>query len=188
MIVTLSGVTGTGKSYFKNLIVNYTDFDNLVIYTTRPKRKNEIGGKDKIFVTDSEFMELVDNEVISYYFKFLGYMYGYKKENLQSDRNQVTEVHYSTIYDFKKNAKDVYAIYIMPNDYERAKNELKKRGLPKKAEEDRLMEIDEHINNFTHNKELQKQFDCIFINNYDVDSNNRLLELINNKLNEEVKI
>ena len=185
MIITLSGVTGTGKSYFKNLIANSINFENLTIYTTRPKRENEIGGKDKIFVTDSEFMELVNNEVISYYFDFLGYKYGYKKESLQSSKNQVTEVHYSTIYDFKKNAKDVFAIYIVPNDYDRAKNELKKRGLPKEVEEERLKEIDEHIHNFSKDTDIQKQFDCMFVNNYDEDSNIRLLELIDEKINEK---
>ena len=61
MIVTLSGVTGSGKSYFKNLIADNMNFENLVIYTTRAKRENEIGGIDKIFVTDSEFMKLVNN-------------------------------------------------------------------------------------------------------------------------------
>ena len=187
MIVTLSGVTGCGKSYFKNLIAKNMCFENLIIYTTRPKRENEICGKDKIFVTDYEFMKLVNNGIISYYFNFLGYKYGYKKENLQSSKNQVTEVHYSTIYDFKKNAKDVFAIYIVPNDYDRAKKELIKRGLPKKVEEERLKEIDEHIYNFSKDTDIQKQFDCIFINNYDEESDNRLLELINNKLNEEVK-
>lgn len=133
-------------------------------------------------------MKLVNEGIISYYFDFLGYKYGYKKENLQSTKNQVTEVHYSTIYDFKKSARDVFAVYIIPTDYERAKNELKKRGLPKKAEEDRLREIDEHINNFTHNKELQEQFDYIFTNNYDENSNEKLLELVNNKINKEVKL
>lgn len=45
MIVTLSGVTGTGKSYFKNLIINNMNFENLIIYTTRPIRKGEINRK-----------------------------------------------------------------------------------------------------------------------------------------------
>ena len=45
MIVTLSGVTGTGKSYFKNLIINNMNFDNLIIYTTRPIRKDEVSRK-----------------------------------------------------------------------------------------------------------------------------------------------
>lgn len=47
MIVTLSGITGTGKSFFKDLIAQNLDFENLVIITTRKKRRNEINGIDK---------------------------------------------------------------------------------------------------------------------------------------------
>ena len=44
MIVILSGVTGVGKSFFKNVIVDELEFKNMVIVTTRAKRKNEIDG------------------------------------------------------------------------------------------------------------------------------------------------
>ena len=47
MIVTLSGVTGTGKSFFKNVISQELNFKNLVIVTTRNKRTGEINGVDK---------------------------------------------------------------------------------------------------------------------------------------------
>ena len=50
MIVTLSGLTGTGKSFFKKQIVQNMNFKNLVIVTTRQKRKDEINGIDKYFV------------------------------------------------------------------------------------------------------------------------------------------
>mgnify|MGYP002627719892 CR=1 FL=1 len=38
MIVTLSGITGTGKSFFKDVIAKELGFKNLVIVTTRKKR------------------------------------------------------------------------------------------------------------------------------------------------------
>ena len=188
MIVTLSGITGIGKSFFKNVIVKELDFQNLVIVTTRPKRKNEIDGIDKNFVTDEEFSLLKKEEKISVDFEFLGSKYAYKKEDLESSQNQVTEVHYSTIYEFKKSAKNVFSIYMIPYDFERAKLELKKRKLPKEVEEKRLKEIEEHIEEFSHNKELQKQFDYIFINDYTEYSKNKLLELIKEKSKEKVII
>ena len=46
MIVTLSGVTGTGKSFFKNTISEELCFKNIVIVTTREKRIGEINGID----------------------------------------------------------------------------------------------------------------------------------------------
>ena len=44
MIVTLSGITGTGKSFFKDAIAKELGFKNLVIVTTRKKRTGEIAG------------------------------------------------------------------------------------------------------------------------------------------------
>ena len=182
MIVTLSGVTGIGKSFFKNLLVNELGFKNMVINTTREKRIGEINGIDKIFLTNSEFENLKKAGKIGFDFEYLGNRYGYSKQDLNSCENLVTEVHYSTIFDFKKNAKNVFAIYMIPNDLETAKLELKKRNLQKDVEFKRLKEIDEHVKIFSNNKEMQEQFDYIFINNYDEKSREGLLNIIKRKI------
>lgn len=178
MIVTLSGVTGTGKSFFKNVISQELNFKNLVIVTTRNKRTGEINGVDKEFVSEEEFERLKKENKIVVDFEFLGSKYAYKKSDLDSNINQVTEVHYSTIYEFKKNTKNVFAIYMIPQNLERAKEELRKRNLPKEVEQKRLKEIDEHINECKQNKELQKQFDYVFINDYSEKAKNDLLKII----------
>ena len=99
MIVTLSGITGIGKSFFKNVMVEELNFKNLVIVTTRERRKNEINGIDKEFVTDQEFEKLKEENKILVDFEFLGAKYAYRKSDLESIQDQVTEVHYSTIYE-----------------------------------------------------------------------------------------
>ena len=178
MIVTLSGVTGTGKSFFKNVISQELNFKNLVIVTTREKRNGEINGIDKEFVSEEEFAKLKKENKIVVDFEFLGSKYAYKKSDLDSDINQVTEVHYSTIYEFKKNAKNVFAIYMIPKDLKRAKQELQKRNLSKEVEQKRLKEIDEQIKEYKKNKNLQKQFDDVFVNDYSEKAKNDLLKII----------
>jgi len=182
MIVTLSGVTGIGKSFFKNLLVNEVGFKNMVINTTRSIREGEVNRIDKIFLSEEEFEKLKKAGKIASDFEFLGFKYAYSVKDLKSDENLVTEVHYSTIFDFKKNAKNVFAIYMIPSNLEIAKRELKKRNLPKEIEIRRLQEIDEHVKSFSVNKELQNQFDYTFINNYDEQSIEKLLDIIKNKL------
>ena len=182
MIVTLSGITGTGKSFFKNAISKELGFENLAIVTTRAKRENEINGIDKEFVINDKFDEMVKNNEIVVNFEFLGAKYGYRKEKLESYENQVTEVHYNTIYEFKKNAKEVFSIYIIPREVERAKQELKNRKLPIQVEKNRLQEIEEHIKEYQNNKELQKQFDYVFINDYTEKSKEALLQIIRKKI------
>ena len=60
MIVTLSGVTGTGKSFFKNTISEELCFKNLVIVTTREKRIGEVNGIDKV----STFFSINGNVIL----------------------------------------------------------------------------------------------------------------------------
>ena len=185
MIVTLSGITGTGKSFFKNVISKELNFKNLAIVTTRAKRAKEINGIDKEFVNDKQFDEMKTNGEFAMDFEFLDAKYAYRKEKMLSDENQVTEVHYNTIYNFKKNAKNVFSIYMIPKDIERAKIELRKRNLPKEVEEKRLKEIEEHINEYSKNKDLQQQFDYVFINDYTEQSKNKLIHIIRQRLKKE---
>lgn len=178
MIVTLSGITGTGKSFFKDAIAKELGFKNLVIVTTRKKRTGEIAGIDKEFVSNEEFEEKMKTSEITANFEFLGAKYGYRKELLESDKNLVTEVHYNRIYDIKRHAQNIFSIYIIPYDVKRAKKELKNRNLSKDAEEARLQEIDEHIKEYSQNEDLRKQFDYEFINDYTEGSKNKLIEII----------
>lgn len=170
MIVTLSGLTGTGKSFFKKQIVQNMNFKNLVIVTTRQKRKDEINGIDKYFVSKEKFFEMKQKKEIVSEFEFLGEYYGYRTIDIESNENQVTELHYEYIGLFKKNAKNVFAIYILPHDFNRPIQELKIRKLPKNVEEKRIEEMKKQKEIFDTNKSIQKQFDYILKNKYTEES------------------
>ena len=188
MLIVLSGITGAGKSFFKNKIVEELEFQNLPIVTTRTKRQGEIDGIDKEFVTEKIFAQMKQQGIFQIDFEYLGAHYGYRKEYLQSKENQVTELHYPMIYAFKKHVKNLFAIDIVPDDVERAKTELENRHLPNEIFQKRLQEIDEHIKKFANDFELQQQFDYILHNDYTEKSNRKLIEIIKNKIESEEKI
>ena len=121
MVITLSGVTGVGKSYLKKRIQEKLNLENFVITTTREPRNGEIEGIDKYFVTEKKFKQLEESQEIISTFEMLGYKYGYSKEKLQNGKTYVMELHYSTIYEFKKQVNDVFAIYLIPYDIKRAR-------------------------------------------------------------------
>ena len=54
MLLALSGVTGIGKSYFKEKIVEKLNFHKVSTIRTRPIRVGEKNGVDGIFITDIE--------------------------------------------------------------------------------------------------------------------------------------
>lgn len=191
MIITLSGVTGVGKSYLKKEIEDKLGIKAQTIVTTRTKREDEQDGVDKKFVTDEEFERLKRNKDIVVTFEFLGNKYGYQKKEMKSKKNSIVELHYSTIYQFKKEVKNTFSIYMIPKNIELAKQKLKERHLPKEVEKLRLEEIEEHINNFQNDEDLRNQFDYIFYNDYTEKSIQALIKLLKNICidnNNEIKI
>ena len=125
------------------------------------------------------------NGQIAYKFKVFDGEYGYLKDEIFSNKNMIFEMHYTTIYDWKKIRPDIKTIYIMPCDINIAKEKAKERHLSKEQELVRLNEIDEHYNKITSDEKLRNQFDYIFYNNYDEASEQKLLELILEILNKD---
>ena len=91
MLLALAGVTGVGKSYFKDLLVQKLNFKKIKIITTRQIRNGEKNNEDKIFVSPEELQKLKDSNVIAYDFNMLGNIYAYSKDDLFSKQNTVFE-------------------------------------------------------------------------------------------------
>lgn len=183
MLLALAGVTGVGKSYFKDKIVEKLGFEKIKIITTREIRNGEKNNEDKIFVTPSEFNNLKESNKIAYDFNMLGNIYAYSKDSLFSNKNTVFELHYSTIFNFRNICPNLTSIYILPQDIEMAKEQTKKRHLKPNVEKNRLLEIDEHYNSFMADANLRKQFDYIVYNNYDKESENQIINIVKKLLN-----
>lgn len=185
MLLALAGVTGVGKSYYKDELVKKLGFEKIKIITTREPRVGEKNGEDKIFVTKEELQALRDNEKIAYEFDMLGNTYAYTYEALNSDKNTVFELHYDTIFDFKRVCPNLCAIYIFSRDIEIAKEKTRERHLDPLVEKDRLLEIDEHYERITTDENLRNMFDYTIYNNYDRASEDEFINLVNDLLQKE---
>lgn len=161
------------------LLINF-GFEKVHTIRTRPKRKNEVEGIDGYFMTSEELDNLQMQNKIAYRFGVFGGEYAYLKDEIFSNKNMVFEMHYTTIDDWKNVRPDIKTIYIFPSDIEKAKIQIKNRGLSSIAEISRLNEIIEQYNFMINNKDFQSKFDYIFFNNYDVESENKLINLVSN--------
>ena len=117
-------------------------------------------------------------------FELLGNKYGYPRNQMESDSLSVVELHYSNIYKFRKEVKDIFAIYMIPKNIETAIQKLKERNLSKEVEIKRIEEIKEHIENFKKDKNLREQFDYILYNDYTENTVKEIIEIVKNKTNE----
>ena len=57
MLLVLTGRSGTGKDTVAQYLKGQHDFERIVTYTTRPKRKNEVDGVDYHFISEKEFKQ-----------------------------------------------------------------------------------------------------------------------------------
>lgn len=183
MLLALSGVTGIGKSYFKEKLVNELGFHKVNTIRTRPIRIGEKNGIDGIFISDEQLDILKDENKIIYDFKVFGGRYAYLKDEILSNDNMVFEMHYTMIDDWKKIRPDIKTIYILPKDIEIPKQKAKERNLSKEKEIERINEIEEQYNKFINDKNFQSKFDYFLYNNYDKESEEQLIRLVKTILN-----
>ena len=183
MLLALSGVTGIGKSYFKEKLVNELGFHKINTIRTRPIRIGEKNGIAGIFISDEQLDVLKDEDKIIYDFKVFGGRYAYLKDEILSNDNMVFEMHYTMIDDWKKIRPDIKTIYILPKDIEIPKQKAKERNLSKEKEIERINEIEEQYNKFINDKDFQSKFDYFLYNNYDKESEEQLISLVKTILN-----
>ncbi len=178
MILALVGVTGVGKTYFKDKIVEKLGFKRVNTIRTRKIRKGEEQGKAGLFLSKEELDKLDKEGKLAYRFSVFGGEYAYLKDEIFTDENMVFEMHYTTIYDWKKVCPDIKTIYILPTDINLAIEKTKERNLSPEKEEERIKELEEHYNRIMTDEEIKKQFDYIVYNNYDKDSLDKILSLV----------
>ena len=85
--------------------------------------------------------------IIAYDFNLLGNTYAYTRDSLFSNNNTVFELHYNTIYDFKKVCPHLITIYIFPTDIEIAKEEdtmIHFLSMGSFVQEDQLKRMDDY--------------------------------------------
>ena len=187
MLLALVGVTGVGKSYYKEKIVEKFNFEKVNTIRTREKRVGEENGKAGLFMSKQEIEELKKQGKIAYDFEVFGGTYAYLKDEIFSEKNMVFEMHYTTIEDWKKVRPDIKTIYILPRDLEIAKNQTRKRNLSKEKEEERIKEIEEHYTRIITDNNLRSMFDYIVYNSYDEKSEEEIEKLVQKMVNDELK-
>lgn len=184
MLLALVGITGVGKTYYVNKIAEELGFGKVKTIRTRKMRSGEKNGVTGLFMDNEELETLEKQGKIAYSFEAFGGKYAYLKEDIFSEKNMVFEMHYTTIYDWKKVRPDIKTIYIFPKDINVAKEKIFERNLPKEKEEERILEVEEHYNKMMTDNRLREMFDYIVYNNYDEQSEKKIINLVRKMMND----
>jgi len=178
MLLALAGITGVGKSFFIDKLKEELNFEKVRTIRTRKIRKNEVNGKDGIFLTKEELENYKKDGKIVYEYEVFGGSYAYLKEDIFTEKNMAFEMHYTMIDDWKKIRPDIKTIYFFSEDMNMTINQLKKRNMDKDKEIERLNEISEQHRLIKESQEWKNKFDYILYNNYNEESVEEFINVV----------
>lgn len=143
-LLVLMGKSCSGKDTIANELVNKHGYENLVSYTTRSMRDDEIQGKTYHFISEDEFINKINNGFFLEYRKYLSesglWYYGTAKKDYEKKSKMISILPPDGVNTLISKGINPKVIYIYANQIT-IKNRLLKRG-DNKDEADRRLKAD----------------------------------------------
>ena len=170
IIFCITGLSGTGKSTVCNIINNKKKLKKILQCTTRPKRENEIHGKDYNFVKEDDFAIKVavgDITCFESYKVANGdiWMYGYMKKDLYN--GCIMALNPTSIEQLKQDGYKVVSINLYLPEYIRIYRILKRKDnqgikeIIRRSKQDKLEFKKYKFDYKVKNRNLDKTVDSI---------------------------
>ncbi len=133
IVVIVSGPSGVGKSTICRGIVNrVSDVYLSVSVTTRPRSKAEVDGQDYWFISEQEFQERIDKDLLLEYAKVFSHYYGTPKdkiiEALDAGKVAILEIDVQGARQAKAVFPDAVMIFIVPPTAKALAERMNNRG------------------------------------------------------------
>jgi guanylate kinase len=132
LLIVISGPSGVGKdTVLQRMKERELPFHFVVTATTRPKRENEVHGKDYFFVSKDEFARMIEaNELLEYaivYNDYKGIPKQQVREALASGKDVVMRIDVQGAATIRKLAPEALLIFLTTTGEEEMVNRLKAR-------------------------------------------------------------
>ncbi len=133
IVVIVSGPSGVGKSTICKGIVNrLSDVYLSVSVTTRPRSEAEVDGQDYWFISEQEFQERIDKDLLLEHAKVFGHYYGSPKdkiiEALDAGKVAILEIDVQGAKQAKAVFPDAVMIFIVPPTAKALAERMNNRG------------------------------------------------------------
>jgi guanylate kinase len=160
-LVVISGSSGVGKTSITEMITKQTNIKKFATCTTRQKRENEIDGYHYHFLSEKDFLKLVEENKLIEYTKSYGNYYGIPAkllDELALGNTLIMEVDFHAMGPLSEHKIEKVSIFILPPDINELLRRLEKRATESQEQiEKRLMRISEEVNSIW-------QYDVTIIN------------------------
>lgn len=133
MLVVVSGFSGAGKgTIMKELLKRYDNYALSISATTRSPREGEVDGREYFFVTEERFQEMIEQDALIEYARYVNHYYGTPKEYVLSQMEQgkdvILEIEIQGALKVKKRFPEAILVFVMPPSADELKRRLVGRG------------------------------------------------------------
>jgi guanylate kinase len=162
-IIAVSSPSGGGKtSIVKKILKDFPEIIFSISVTTRPKRSNEVDGREYFFVSEEEFEQKIKDQEFIEWERFYDYYYGtlisFVEDNIKNGKSVIFEVDVKGALSLKKIYPQSFLIFIDPPTFE----ELVKRLKNRKTES--AEDLQKRIDRAKMELSYKQDFDYIFVN------------------------
>lgn len=177
ILVVVSGFSGAGKgTVMKALLEKYDNYALSISATTRSPRDKEVDGREYFFKTVEEFEDLIVNDNLIEYAKYVDNYYGtpkaYVLDQLESGKDVILEIEMQGALKVKEKMPDTLLIFLTPPSAE----ELRKRLIGRGTET--MDVIEARLRTANEEAKVMDQYDYILINDKLEECVDNLHELI----------
>ena len=133
ILIVVSGFSGSGKgTLMKKLLEEYDNYALSISATTRNPRQGEVDGREYFFRTVEEFEQMIANDDLIEYAKYVSNYYGTPKEyvmsQLDAGKDVILEIEIQGALKVKEKYPDTLLMFITPPTVAELKRRLIGRG------------------------------------------------------------
>lgn len=133
ILIVVSGFSGAGKgTLMKKLLSKYDNYALSISATTRGPREGEVHGREYFFKTVDEFEEMIANDNLIEYARYVNNYYGtpknYVMEQLEAGKDVVLEIEIQGALKIKEKYPDTLLLFVTPPSAEELRARLIGRG------------------------------------------------------------